>query len=147
MVVAVVVLRREVVAFWLPLLAGQRRVLEALVHVMWDRTEVIEELAVHRPALVFVPHRLADQPRAVFCDGFAQQKVLVLEAAEAKTFVPLPILIGGFGGAGEPAFIDPASLGPQRVVVVRVQLDPPPRMQKATRHPCRCEPQQSLASL
>ena len=57
-------LRREIVRLRLTLLTDQRRLLVALVHVVRDRPQVVEELAVDRPALVLVPDRRADQRRA-----------------------------------------------------------------------------------
>ena len=61
MVLGGVQLRREVVALGLALLAGQGGVLGLLVHVVRDGAHVVEELRVDRPALVLVPHRLADR--------------------------------------------------------------------------------------
>ena len=72
MVLGGVQLRREVVALGLALLAGQGGVLGLLVHVVRDGAHVVEELREDRPALVLLPHRLADQPRPGLGDGIAE---------------------------------------------------------------------------
>ena len=62
-------LGREVVALGLPLAADLGGLLGRLVHVVGDRAEVVEELAVDRPLLVLLPDRLADHLGAVGGDG------------------------------------------------------------------------------
>ena len=84
MVLGGVELRREVVALGLALLAGQRGVLVLLVHVVRDGAHVVEELRVDRPALVLLPHRLADDPRPGLGHGVAEQEPLALEDARSS---------------------------------------------------------------
>ena len=79
-VVDVVVLRREVVAFRLALLPGQLGMLLRLMHVVRNRAHVVEELGVDRPPLVRVPHRLADQSRAGRGHGVLKREMLSLES-------------------------------------------------------------------
>ena len=53
-------LGREIIALGLALAAQLGGLLLVLVHVVRDRPQVVEELAVNRPALVGVPHAAAD---------------------------------------------------------------------------------------
>src|SRR5271165_5127939 len=66
-------LRGEIIAFRLPLAAKQGRLLLILVHVMWYRSEIIEELAINRPALVSVPQVAADDVGPEDLDRLAQR--------------------------------------------------------------------------
>src|SRR5207237_760540 len=62
-------LRREIIALGLALAPEPGRLLLVLVHMMGDRPQVIEELAVDRPALVGRPQGFADHLRAELDDG------------------------------------------------------------------------------
>ena len=70
-VIAVVILRRKVIAFWFSFLADELGILERLVHVMGDRPHVVEELRIDGPLLVAVPDLLADELRGPLADGVA----------------------------------------------------------------------------
>ncbi len=147
MVVAVVVLGREIITFGFSLASQQRGILETLVHVMGNRTQVVEEFRIHGPATITIPDIGTDQRFAQFGNGVAQQKCLSLKLAKAQSLVPLAVFIGGFCCAGEPAFVDATPFGTQRVIIVRVQSQPASRMQKTARDPRRCQPQQSGATI
>jgi len=146
-VVAVVVLRGEVVGFRFPLLSRQLGVLEPLVHVVRDRPHVVEELGVHGPALVLVPQRLAHHANAGLGHGVPEQKLLALERAEAQALVPDTAFVRRLGRAAEPAFVDAAAGTAVSIVVVGVQFDALARMEKTTWNPGGCQPQQSAAGI
>ena len=117
------------------------------MHVVRNRAHVVEELGVHRPPLVGVPHRLADQLRAGGGHGVLERELLAVKTDEAQSFVPHAALVGGFGRAGKPPLVDPAAFGTVRVQIVGMQLEPAAGMQEAARDPSRGQPQQSPASL
>ncbi len=145
MVLGGVQLRREVVALGLALLPRQGGVLRLLVHVVRDGSHVVEKLRKHRPALVFLPDRLADDARAGFLHGVLQQEPLALEHAVAQTFVGRTAVIGGLGGAGEPTFVNAAPMRAQGVPIGRGQLDSLAGVHEVARHPVGRQPQQPLA--
>src|SRR5579871_6732155 len=98
-------LRRKIIGFWLPLLADKSRLLVVLVHMVGNRTEVIEESAVHRPALEPFPDRGPNQARPFRGNGIAQRKgALAVMHHIAETFVRRCALIDCGSGGGEPAF-------------------------------------------
>ena len=144
-VIDVVVLRREVVALGLAFLADELGVGRALVHVVRDRPHVVEEFGIDGPAVVFLVHRFADQARAGFGDGVAEQEVLAFEGAEGEPFVPDAAFVGGFGRAGEPALVDAAAVGPVGIEVAREELDAAAGMQEGARHPGGREAQEAAA--
>ena len=146
-VIDVVVLRRKIIALRLAFLTGQLGVLEALVHVMRDGAHVVEELRVNRPALVLIPHRLADHSLLPLGHRVFKQELLALERAEALPLVPNPAVVGGVGRAGEPAFVDAAAMGAVSVPIARGELDSLAGVQKSPRHPSGREPQQALAGV
>src|SRR5205814_541179 len=49
------------------------------------------------------------------------------------------------GGGSEPALVDAAAMSTERIVVVRVQLEPLPRYAERAGHPARPEPQDAVA--
>jgi len=55
--------------------------------------------------------------------------------------------IGGRRGGGEPALVDAAAVGAERIDVLRRQLDAPAGHQEGARHPGGGQPQQSFAGL
>ena len=140
-------LRREVVALGLALLAGQGGVLGPLVHVMGDGAHVVEKLRVDRPAFVFLPDCLADDLRAGLFDGVFQQEPLALEDAVAQSLVWGAAVVGGLGGAGEPAFVDAAAVCAQGIPIGRGKFDPLAGVQEVPRHPGGGQPQQSAAGI
>jgi hypothetical protein len=146
-VVAVVVLRREVVALGLALLPHQLGVVERLVHVVRDRAHVVEELRIHGPLLVAVPDRLADEPGAPLDDGVAEQEPLPLEHAPRQALVGDAALVGGLGRAREPPLVDAAAVEPVGVVVVGVQPHPLAGVEETPGHPGGREPKDAPAGV
>ena len=146
-VVAVVVLRRKVVALRLAFLADELGVVERLVHVVRDRPHVVEELRVDGPLLVAIPDRLPDKLRAPLAHRVAEHESLAAEHAPGEPLVGHAALVGGFGGAGEPALVDPAAVEAVGVVVVGVEADPLAGVEKTPRHPGGREPEEALPGL
>ncbi len=66
------------------------------------------------------------------------------EGDVAEAFVGHATFVGGFGGAGEPAFVDAAAVGAVGVVVAGVELDAAAWMEEAARHPGGREAQEPL---
>ena len=62
-------LRWKVIGLGFALLADEFGLGVVLVHVVWDRPEVVEKLGVNRPPLVLVPERFADQALAFEANG------------------------------------------------------------------------------
>ena len=115
------------------------------MQVVRQRPEVIEELAVDRPALVLLPDLRADHRCAQFGHHVAQQHTLVLEDHVAQALVRHASRVGRLGGRTEPALIDAAAVEAEGKQIIRVQLQPAPRITKHARHPIRCQPQHTVA--
>ena len=111
-------LGREVVALGLPFPAELGGLLLVLVHVVRDRAQVVEELAVDGPLLVGVPEPGPDHLGSVEADGVAEGEFLAAVNDVAQTLVRGCALVGRRGRRGEPAFVDAAPMGPQRVEIV-----------------------------
>ena len=141
----VVVLRREVVGFRLALLPHQLGELVVLMQVVRQRPEVVEELAVDRPAPVLLPDLRADDRRAQFGHHIAQQHALVLEDHIAQALIRQTPLVRRLGGRAEPALVDTAAVKPECVEVIRVQLQPASGITERARHPVRRQPQHAAA--
>src|ERR1700722_9248449 len=73
-----VVLRWKVVCLWLALLPYKLRKFVALVHVVRNRTQVVEELAKQVPSLFALHHNGAEQQITRRLDGILQEKFLAL---------------------------------------------------------------------
>ena len=114
-VVDVVVLGREVVALGLSFLAHECGVFLRLVHVVRDRSHVVEEFRVDRPSVIFAKDGRADEFVSLFGDGVLEEEFFSFEEAETEPFVPNASFVGGFGGAGEPAFIDASTISTECV--------------------------------
>ena len=71
-------LRRKIVALRLAFATNQSRLLFTLMKVMHDRTGVVEELAVDRPAMIFLPDRLAHHPGPFGLNRFFQREPVCL---------------------------------------------------------------------
>lgn len=122
-VIDVVVLGREVVAFGFPFLTDQSSIFLRLVHVVGDWPHVVEEFRIDRPSVVFAEDGRADELVALLGDGVLEEKLFAFEQAEAQAFVPYTAFVGSFGGAGEPAFIDTTSISAVCVKIIRVEFD------------------------
>lgn len=137
-VVDVVVLGREVVAFGFPFLSDEGRIFLGLVHVMGDRPHVIEELRVDGPALVLGEDRFTDKTITAFGYGIPEKELGAFEGAEAESFVPDAAFVGGFGGAGEPTFIDTTPIGPEGIKIIGMEFDAAAGMEEAAWNPRGC---------
>ena len=138
-------LGREIIALGLPLAAELRGLLGVLVHVVGDRAEVVEELGVDRPFLVLRPEGVADQLRAVRVDGVLEGELVAVGDDVAQPLVGGRAVVGGGSRRTEPALVDPSTVGPQRVEVLRGQLETSARHQEGTGDPGRGQPQDAFA--
>lgn len=125
-----VVLGREVVGLRFALLAHQLGLGFILVQVMRNGPQVIEELAVDRPAVEFVPQLLANQPRAFRRDGIFQGELVSVRNDIAQALIGGSVFVHRLRGGSKPAFVDAAPVGAQGVVVGRGQPQAPPRHEK-----------------
>ena len=141
-------LRWKIVGLRLALLAHQVRLGVVLMHVMRNRSEIIEELAVDRPTFEALPDILADQARAFLGHGIAQrERPLAFDDDIAQALVRRGAFVRRGRGRGEPAFVDAAALGAERVEILRSQLDAPAGHEEGTRHPGGRQPQNPFACL
>ena len=146
-VIDVVVLGWEVVALGLAFLTDQSGILLGLMHVVGDWAHVVEEFRVDRPAVVFAEDGFADEPIALFGDGVFEEEFFALEKTEAQSFVPDASLVGRFGGACEPTFIDSAAIGAESIEVVGVEFDSATWVQEASRDPGRGQSKDAIAGV
>ena len=145
----VVELLREVVGLGLALAAHVGGPLVGLVHVERQRLLVVEELAVHHPAAELLHDLGPEQLVAGELDGVLEQHlrrraVPGLDVAEPLVGERLRSVVR-LGGGSEPALVDAAAMSTERIVVVRVQLEPLPRYAERAGHPARHEPQDAVA--
>ena len=105
--------------------ADARGILVALVHVMRNRPQVVEELAEQVPALVARHHGGPEQQVAGRVDGVLQQQPSpVAQPHIAQPFVGRRAgAVVGVGRRREPPFVDAAAMPAERIEVVRVQLE------------------------
>jgi hypothetical protein len=94
-----------------------------LVHVVRDRSHVVEELRVHRPLLVLRPDGISDERRTAFRHRLLQGKALVADDTVTQSLVRRAVFIRRGSGAGKPTLIDAAAIQAVGVEVVRVQLE------------------------
>src|SRR5207302_2103943 len=96
----------------------------ALVHVMRNGAEIIEELAVHRPAPVTVPNRGPNQAVPFRDHGVAERKgSLAFVYHVTEPFVRRRALVGRGRGGREPAFVDAAAMCTQGIKILWRQFD------------------------
>jgi len=103
-----------------------------MVDVVRQRAFVVEELRVHGPAAVLLPEPLANNLSLEFLDSIPQQELLdlaaIFEHDETESLVgrgQRPVV--GRSRRGEPPLVDAAPLAAERVVIIRMQLDPASR--------------------
>lgn len=121
----------------------------AVVDVMGQGAEVVEELRVDRPAAVLLPETFPDQFRAEFFDGFRKGNEFPVrgnQMTDALVFTGQRPVVRG-SRAAEPAFIDAAAFASERVIVVGMQFDPASRNAEGARHPVRGEPENSVSCI
>ena len=78
-------------------------------------------------------------------DGVLEGELAALVDDVAQPLVGRGPLVGGGGGRGEPALVDPAAVGPQGVEVLGGQLEPAAGHQERSRDPGRGQPQDTFA--
>jgi len=148
-VLNLVVLRREVVGFGLAFLAHQRRELLRLVHVVRNRSHVIEELAQQIPS-AFTLHDVGSE------QGIASDFHRLLEEelfALIRVDVAQPLIgkrcraVGGLGGRGEPALVDASAVSAKGVQVIGVELQAATRNHEGSRNPARRQPQDTTGCI
>src|SRR6185295_5605813 len=114
-----------------------------LVHVMWNRPHVVEELGINRPPFVFVPNSFADDIRAAFCNSLLQSEPLFAHNAVTQPFVRLAILVRCWRRGREPAFVNATAVQAEGVEVVRMKLESFAWLKERARDPARRESEQS----
>src|SRR5258708_4066730 len=88
-------LRREVVTLRLALSAYEFGLLLTLMEVVRNGAEVVEELAIDRPAAVGFPHGLADYARAFRSNRFFEREALAGRGNKAEPFVVSAVFVHG----------------------------------------------------
>ena len=107
-----VVLRRKVIRLGFSPTADALCVLIALVHVMRDRAEIVEELAEQVPALLALHHVGANQQIARFFDSLFQKEPLAI----GDTNVAEPLVgrssrsVIGVGRRRKPSLVDATAI-------------------------------------
>src|SRR5581483_10613637 len=133
-------LRRKVVAFRLSFSPHQPCLLFALMKVMRNRAEVIEEFTVDRPPMITAPDIFADQSLAFSLDCVLQAEPLTLEFHETETFIRRAVLVHGKRRGRNPTLINSSPLRTIRIDIARVQLQSSSRNKVGSRNPGRREP-------
>src|SRR5262249_53117910 len=100
----------EVVALGLAFAAELGGLVVVLVHVVGDRPQVVEELAIDRPPLVGIPEALADHLPPDQTDGILEGEAIAVANNVTQPLVGGRSLIGGRGRRGKPALVDPAAV-------------------------------------
>ena len=77
-------------------------------------------------------------------DGIFELELLTFVETVAEPFVFFAIVVGRFGCRAEPAFVDPATVGAHRVVVLGPEFQSSPRHQKGTGDPGRGQAKDSV---
>ena len=106
----IVMLRREVVGLGLAFQPDQLCLFGRLVHVVRDRTHVVEELGIHRPLPILLPDGGANECRAAFGDCLLKGEALPACDDIAKALVWRAVFVGGGGGGCKPAFVSESAL-------------------------------------
>ncbi len=144
-----VVLRREVVGLGLALAAEQLGLFVALVHVVRDGPEVVEELAEKVPALLAFDDVLAEQQIAGLIDRVLEQEARAVgqpHVAQALVGRGAGTVVG-IGGRRKPPFVDPAAMTAERIHIIRVQLEPASRHHEGAGNPARFQPEETAAGV
>src|SRR4030095_2135335 len=131
----------------LALTAEKSGLLIVLMHMVRDRSEIIEELRIDRPALVLIPHPLADQPASFDTNCFTKGEAILPGNHIAQTLVGLAVFVSGLGRRGQPALVDSATVSAHRIVVVGMKLQSATRHQEGTRPPGGCQAQNPFPRL
>ena len=145
----VVELRREVIGLGLTHLSHQCGMLVPMMDVVGEGALIVEELGKHGPLAIAVPEPLTYEIALEFINGIPEQDLFgfsaVFENDEAQSLVFTCIgTVVRRGGGGEPSLVDATSLASQSVIVVRMELDAPPRYTEYPGYPGRSQPQDAF---
>ncbi len=94
---------------------------------MHDRTGVVEELAVDRPTMILLPHRLADHPRAFRLHRLFQREPLSLRDNVAQSLIRRPVVVHRRSSRCKPALVDSPAVRAERIQVPLIEFQPPAR--------------------
>ncbi len=83
----IVMLRGKVVRFGFAFLADEFGLFGILMHVMWNRTHVIEKLRIDGPFFILRPNFLSNQSGAAFSHGLLQGEPMPAGYDIAEPFV------------------------------------------------------------
>jgi len=103
-----------------------------LVQMEGERSEIVKELGVQRPAPERAHEPGADDTCAGFCNAVPQQDA-TLGATVLHHDIGQALVRRGEGtivrshSRGEPALVDSATMGAESVIVIRMQFQPPAR--------------------
>ncbi len=79
-------------------------------------------------------------------DGFFEQGFLALECDVAQTLIfGRERAVGGFGGGGEPAFVDASAMRAEGVEIARIELQAASRHEEGARDPAGGEAYDAFA--
>ena len=148
-VVDLVVLRRKVVGLRLALAPDELGVRIVLMHVMRDRSHVVEELTEDVPP-AFLRHDVGANQRVTrHVDGLLQLESLSrVETHITQTLVsgrPRPVV--GVRRRGKPALVDAAAMRAERIEVIGMQAQPAARLHERARNPAGFEPENPVAGI
>jgi hypothetical protein len=118
-----VVLWRKVIGLGLPALANQLGDLIALVHVMRDGAQVVEELAQQIPTALTLYHFGAEQEIAGILHSSLEKESLTAVQPDVTQALVLQRLrpIGCFGRRRKPAFINPSAMRSECVEIIGME--------------------------
>ncbi len=150
MVFELVVLRRKVIRLGLAAAADARGILVALVHVMRNRAQVVEELAEQVPAAIARHDRRSDQQIAGFLDrhlaaGTAGHRRDGRSSAPRPAGVPGPL--SAFVVDENHRSLMPPRCPPSAYEIVGVQFEPTARQHEGARHPRRRQAKDARAGV
>src|SRR3954468_21238064 len=132
---------REIVRFGFSFLPYQFGLLLVLVHVVRNRSHVVEELRIHRPLSVFLPDLIADEHSSSFSDRLLQGEPLIFYHRVAQSLIESAILVGGWRRGRKPAFVNSSTVQAIGVEVVWMKFETFARLQERARDPARGQPQ------
>src|SRR5690554_1852286 len=127
----IVDLRRKIIGFGFPFLANFCRMLVIVVNMVRKRSHIVKKLGIHWPALVFIPEPVTNDFTLQFVYRILQQK-LFFRISIRKNHMAQPLVLAGewavfsWCGGGKPTLINSSTLTSQDIIIIGMQLDPPP---------------------
>ena len=113
-------MRRKVVGLWLAAAPDQPGLLLGLVHVMRNRSHVVEELAEDVPAPLALHDGRAEQQIAGRFDGLPQLEAIAVRPDVAEALIGWRAWsIVGVGRGRKPPLVDAAPVATERIEIVR----------------------------